>query len=77
MVNLNKPKVKVVTKDGECDLNISLDINININSSNGNIRAEIDNVQKLEDKDESNFAIPDFKKSNKIKFGKTDNGENK
>jgi len=35
-----KPKVTVVTKDGECDVNITLDLNLNITTND--IKVSVD-----------------------------------
>jgi hypothetical protein len=64
---LKKPQVKVVTKDGECEINITLDLNINLNT--GNIKVSAESASEEADSEETKFMVPDFKPGKKIKFG--------
>lgn len=73
---LIKPKeVKVVTKDGECQVSIVLELNINLNTDNvvvsaQAIKQEIKQETKQEKPKESGWEIPDFENFPKINFGK-------
>jgi hypothetical protein len=63
MVQLLKPAiVKVVTKNGECEISI----NLNINITTDGLKIDIKNEEKQE---KAEFIIPDFMSHN-IKFGK-------
>jgi hypothetical protein len=76
MAQLIKPQnVKVVTQDGEVVISLQLDININLNqngslsvSDNSNVK-QVSTKQKSDDDDVA-WMIPDFKPTEKIKFGK-------
>ena len=59
--------VKIITKDGECQVSISLELNINLNNNLVEISGQ--NI-KNEKKDDVNWMIPDFTTSPKINFGK-------
>ena len=70
-------QVKVVTKDGECEININLEISINLNADGLVIGSEA-KVKKVEQEDEDvKWAIPDFGaiKTEKVDFGKQIKGE--
>lgn len=74
MAHLIQPNsVKVVTKDGEITVSLQIDLNINLNQHGAladtgtNVNAKV-NSKKTED--EVAWAIPDFKPSEKINFGK-------
>lgn len=74
MANLISPSnVQVVTKNGELLVNFKIDLNINLNGTTVNIPLEatgkIDKAMKKED-DDVEWAIPDFKPTEKINFGK-------
>jgi hypothetical protein len=76
MAQLIKPQnVKVVTKDGEILISLQLDININLNQT-GVLSIEDNSIVKQvstkpkNDEDDVAWAIPDFKPTEKIKFGK-------
>ena len=76
MAQLIKPQnVKVVTKDGEILISLKLDININLNQT-GVLSIEDNSIVKQvstkpkNDEDDVAWAIPDFKPTEKIKFGK-------
>ena len=62
-----KPKVTVVTKDGECDVNITLDLNLNITTND--IKVSVDGKGKIAQKEDEPFMVPDFEAGGKIKFG--------
>ena len=67
MGNLLKPQnVKIITKEGECVVAISLDLNINLNGNN----VEVVEAKKQEVEPSFEWAIPEFKSEEKIKFGK-------
>lgn len=59
MGNLIKPQVKVMTKDGECQINIVLELNINLNEKSMKSPLII----------EETLEIPDFSSKEKISFG--------
>lgn len=68
MGQLIKPQhVKVVTKDGECQVSISLELTINLNTD-GVVVSQAKERQSV--KDDTHWAIPDFTPSAKINFGK-------
>lgn len=60
--------MKVVTKDGECQIHITLDLNININGTS----VKVEESKKLveEKKEETEWVIPTFDSGEKVKFGK-------
>ena len=62
---IKKPTHEIITKDGE--VKILLDITLNINSNGRPVVSE--SLQEEEEK--TQWAIPSFKSSDKIKFGKT------
>ncbi len=75
MPNLIKPNsVKIITKDGEILVSLQIDLNINLNqngasfTSNNNVRSN-GNSNNTND-DDFEWAIPDFKKAEKVNFGK-------
>lgn len=71
MPNLIKQgEARVVTKNGEVFVNIALELNIKLDGTNLMFNSNNSiSPGKKEDKDETNWAIPDFT-SNKIDFGK-------
>lgn len=62
---LKKPKVNVVTKEGECEVIISLDLNVNLNINGTSV--DVSAEEKVVKQDSAPF-IPDFGVE-KIKFG--------
>jgi len=75
MAQLIKPQnVKIITKDGELLISLQLDININLNQSGNFVSSESNSSPIVEEKkkeeDAMQWAIPDFKPLEKIKFGK-------
>ena len=72
MPQLIKPKeVKVITKDGECQVSIVLELNINLNTDGVAVSAQtIKQEVKQEKPKESGWEIPDFEALPKINFGK-------
>lgn len=61
--------VKIITKEGECNISLTLDINVNINNGAVSVVPTVTAVQKEEE--ETTWAIPQFSsQTNKIKFGK-------
>ncbi len=75
MPQLIKPnEVKVVTKDGECQISVVLEININLNSDNVTISTQSIKQEKQEKPKSNNFdwEVPNFEASPKIQFGKKD-----
>ncbi len=78
MAQLIKPQnVKIVTRDGELLISLQLDININLNqigsvvaSDDGNIGNTPFAKKMKNDDDDVQWAIPEFKPTEKIKFGK-------
>ena len=74
MPNLIQPNtVKIVTKEGEITVSLQIDLNINLNQSgmtftNNNNGGNSSSSNKKDDDFE--WAIPDFQKSEKVKFGK-------
>lgn len=76
MAQLIKPQnVKVITKDGEIVISLQLDININLNQvgalsvgENPVVKQSSENAKSEDDKPA--WVIPDFKPTEKIKFGK-------
>ena len=67
MVRLIQP-VKVITKEGEATVNITLELNINLNTGKLNISTD---QEDTEEKEKTQWAIPEFSKTKKIEFGKT------
>ena len=68
MGQLLKPQqVKVITKDGECQVSISLELTINLNTD-GLVVSQAKERHGI--KDDTQWAIPDFTPSAKINFGK-------
>lgn len=78
MVQLvKKNEVKVVTKDGECEIHLILDVNLNVGDIN--VKAEDIKVRAtggvhVEEDEETEFLVPDFT-SEKIQFGQRVNRE--
>lgn len=73
MGNLIRPtKVRVVTKEGECQVNITIDLNINLNTGTIELQSTKAKIDKTveEDDDKTVWAIPTFKSEDKVKFGK-------
>ena len=73
MAQLIKPQnVKVVTKEGELLISLQLDININLNQSGSFVSTaqDVSKIKVANKDDEVEWAIPEFKPSEKIKFGK-------
>jgi hypothetical protein len=74
MPNLIQPNtVKIVTKEGEITVSLQIDLNINLNQSgttftSNNSSGNSSSSNKKDDDFE--WAIPDFQKSEKVKFGK-------
>lgn len=66
--------IKVITKEGEATVHITLELNINLNTSglsvsvgqNGGKEEEV-----KEEKEKTQWAIPEFGPTKKIEFGKT------
>lgn len=77
MAQLIKPQdVKIVTKQGECEVSIVLELNININADGLQVTAQANNkpavVEMTEKKEkEQDWFIPEFSNSTKVNFGKT------
>ena len=75
LAQLIRPQeVKIVTKQGECEVSIVLELNINLNSDGLQVSAlakkeEPTPVSKSQ-VDDVQWAIPDFGPSEKINFGK-------
>lgn len=73
MPQLIKPQeVKVITKDGECQVSIVLELNINLNTD-GVVAVSAQAIkQDKQEKPKSgtNWEIPDFETLPKINFGK-------
>lgn len=63
---IRSKEIEVNTVSGECKLFITLELNINLNT--GNISFNTTSVEKVEEKEENNYMIPDFH-SGKILFG--------
>lgn len=74
MAQLVKPsEVQIITKDGELQINVKLDININLNQgdlSNLDISKVKIAPEQIETIQKTDWAIPDFGPSPKLKFGK-------
>lgn len=69
---LIKPnEVKIITKDGECQVSIVLEMNINLNGDGVAVSTQSTKQKEKENKSDS-FAweVPDFEASPKIQFGK-------
>ena len=71
MVRIVHPvQTQVVTKQGECVVTIALDININI-SADGSLSVSAKAARTNEPEEEKvDWAVPDFGKGQKLKFGK-------
>jgi hypothetical protein len=69
MVRITQP-IKVVTKEGEATVHITLELNINLNTGGLSISAQGKEEVK-EEKEKTQWAIPEFGKTKKIEFGKT------
>jgi len=80
MANLIQPsQVKVVTNNGEVTVHLTIDLNLNLNQ-NGSIGVSEDSSdrqvtsfskpKKKDDDDKVMWEVPDFKPSEKLKFGK-------
>lgn len=72
MPQLIRPQeVKVITKDGECQVSIVLELNINLNTDGMAVSAQAIKQDKQEKpKSGTNWEIPDFEASPRINFGK-------
>lgn len=73
MGELIKPtQVHVVTRDGEVKLHITIDLNINLNTGNVDIRQSnaLEKKVEQEESEKTLWAIPNFTKQEKVKFGK-------
>lgn len=72
MGELIKPtQVHLVTREGEVKLNIVIDLNINLNTGNVEVKQSNALEKKIEEEDEKTlWAIPNFTKQDKVKFGK-------
>lgn len=71
MPQLIKPnEVKVVTKDGECQVSIVLELNINLNGDGVAVSAQSIKQKEKEKSDPFAWEVPDFEASPKIQFGK-------
>lgn len=75
MPQLIKPnEVKVITKNGECQVSITLELNINLNGDGVAVSAQ-SVKQEIQEKEKPkstgfNWEVPDFEASPKIQFGK-------
>lgn len=74
LAQLIKPNdVKVVTKNGECQISIVLELNINLNGDLA-VSAQSAQVEKVSKVSKQNndipWEIPDFEAAPKIQFGK-------
>ena len=69
---LIKPnEVKVITKNGECQVSIVLELNINLNGDSTVVSAQSVKQEKEKSKSSGfNWEVPDFEASPKIQFGK-------
>jgi hypothetical protein len=67
---IKKPEVKVLTKEGECEINITLDVNINVTQA-GEVTTKVSAKQASEGNEEEGgqYLIPDFKPGKKVNFG--------
>lgn len=73
MPQLIKPnEVKVVTKNGECQVSIILELNINLNGDGVAVSAQSIKPETKEKSKPNSFdwEVPDFEASPKIQFGK-------
>jgi hypothetical protein len=75
MPNLIQPNtVKIVTKEGEITVSLQIDLNINLNQNGmtftNNNNATGGSSSGIKKDDDFEWAIPDFNKSEKVKFGK-------
>ena len=72
MPQLIKPgQVKILTKDGECQVAITLELTINVNTDGVvTARTQMKKEDRPEKAEETPWAIPDFAPSPKINFGK-------
>jgi hypothetical protein len=66
MADLIKPRVSVVTKEGECQIHITLDLNVNING----ITTKVEDIKVGEVEESPEWVIPTFDSGEKISFGK-------
>jgi hypothetical protein len=69
----SKNQVQIITRDGE--VKIKLEIDININGGDITVKAAQGGGDRLEEKEENIWAIPDFTSLEKINFGKEVKGE--
>jgi hypothetical protein len=69
MAQLIKPgEVKIITKDGECQVSISIELTINLNSD---ISSEpVVKKSIVEEKKSNDWMIPDFEAAPRVNFGK-------
>lgn len=73
MPQLIQKNFQVITKEGECKISISLDLNINLNAGTIDIKTKPVGEEPVEETEAASpWAIPDFKKTKKLHFGKND-----
>ncbi len=73
MGELIKPtQVHLVTREGEVKLNIVIDLNINLNTGNVEVKQgnALEKKVEQEESEKTLWAIPNFVKQEKVKFGK-------
>lgn len=69
MPALIKPgSVKIITKEGEVQVSITLELNINLNADGVKVGTQA--VERKEEPEKNDWAIPDFNASPKLNFGK-------
>ncbi len=69
MADLIRPSVKIISHDGEFKLQVAIDLNINLNTNNISVVPKLNDKEDLSEK-ENLWVIPEFKSTEKIKFGK-------
>lgn len=73
MGDLIRPsRIHVISKEGEVQLNITIDLNINLNTGNidSKISKPVESEVEKENDEKTIWAIPNFKSTDKVKFGK-------
>jgi hypothetical protein len=72
-------EIKVVTQDGEVQITLRLDLNINLNTGGLLIEAAVDKPKAVipppfdsQEEEKTKWAIPEFGKMGKVKFGITE-----